>query len=284
MKIKHVANFVNKCEYFFCHFTQPIKTLNIQRGDMYINHRNNFNCRILSIWKIWYFMGNVCFCNSITELRLDQNHIDHIIFLMMFVGFLHVWVVICVNEYLFIVWTVSDVVTELRELQPGPRDFEARGVVGRGHFAEVRVVREKSTGDIYAMKVMDKTSLRSQENVRMFLATFNSESWLVILATGSMIIVHWCGTLYCCQRMDLLTCILSCSPPGRFLWRREGHPCSQFQPLDPSAPACLPGQGQCLPGKDLTFWCLLSKMCCDMKDVTLSGFACVDMAVWLCQQ
>lgn len=73
---------------------------------------------------------------------------------------------------MFILWTVSDVVTELRELQPGPRDFEARAVVGRGHFAEVRVVREKSTGDIYAMKVMDKTSLRSQENVSLFL---NSE-------------------------------------------------------------------------------------------------------------
>lgn len=62
---------------------------------------------------------------------------------------------------------VSDVVGELRELQPAPRDFEPRAVVGRGHFAEVRVVREKATGDIYAMKVMDKTSLRSQENVSL---------------------------------------------------------------------------------------------------------------------
>ena len=58
-------------------------------------------------------------------------------------------------------------VAELRELQPGPSDFEVRGVVGRGHFAEVQVVREKATGDIYAMKVMDKTSLRSQENVSL---------------------------------------------------------------------------------------------------------------------
>lgn len=81
-------------------------------------------------------------------------------------------------------------VTELRELQPGPRDFEARGVVGRGHFAEVRVVREKSTGDIYAMKVMDKTSLRNQENVCVFPATLNFDSWLVVLAIEAMIIVH----------------------------------------------------------------------------------------------
>ncbi|KAG5272180.1 hypothetical protein AALO_G00162540 [Alosa alosa] len=77
----------------------------------------------------------------------------------------------------------SDVVAELRELQPGPRDFELRAVVGRGHFAEVRVVQEKSTGDIYAMKVMDKTSLRSQENVAFFeeekaILALNSSPWI----------------------------------------------------------------------------------------------------------
>ncbi|XP_031433366.1 citron rho-interacting kinase isoform X3 [Clupea harengus] len=77
----------------------------------------------------------------------------------------------------------SDVVAELRELQPGPSDFEVRGVVGRGHFAEVQVVREKATGDIYAMKVMDKTSLRSQENVAFFeeektILALNSSPWI----------------------------------------------------------------------------------------------------------
>ncbi|KAL2100158.1 hypothetical protein ACEWY4_004552 [Coilia grayii] len=77
----------------------------------------------------------------------------------------------------------SDVVGELQELQPGPRDFEQRGVVGRGHFAEVRVVKEKATGDIYAMKVMDKTSLRSQENVAFFeeersILALSSSPWI----------------------------------------------------------------------------------------------------------
>ncbi|XP_030631130.1 citron Rho-interacting kinase [Chanos chanos] len=62
----------------------------------------------------------------------------------------------------------SDVVAELRELQPGPQDFEVRGVVGRGHFADVRVVKEKATGDIYAMKVMNKNCLRSQDRVAFF--------------------------------------------------------------------------------------------------------------------
>uniref|UniRef100_A0A4W5P441 Citron Rho-interacting kinase n=1 Tax=Hucho hucho TaxID=62062 RepID=A0A4W5P441_9TELE len=53
----------------------------------------------------------------------------------------------------------------LHELQPGLRDFEKRGVVGRGRFAEVQVVRERSTGDVCALKVMEKAGLRSKENV-----------------------------------------------------------------------------------------------------------------------
>lgn len=62
-------------------------------------------------------------------------------------------------------------VTELRALQPGVNDFELCAVVGRGHFAEVRVVREKTTGDVCALKVMDKAVLRNQANVR---PTFDS--------------------------------------------------------------------------------------------------------------
>ncbi|XP_066515715.1 citron rho-interacting kinase isoform X2 [Hoplias malabaricus] len=62
----------------------------------------------------------------------------------------------------------SDVVAELRQLQPGKKDFEVRGLVGRGRFAEVQVVKEKSTGDVYAMKVMDKNCLRTQDNVAFY--------------------------------------------------------------------------------------------------------------------
>lgn len=61
--------------------------------------------------------------------------------------------------------SVSDVVAELQQLQPSKKDFEVRGVVGRGRFAEVQVVKEKATGDVYAMKVMDKDCLRTQDNV-----------------------------------------------------------------------------------------------------------------------
>ncbi|XP_022521555.2 citron rho-interacting kinase isoform X2 [Astyanax mexicanus] len=77
----------------------------------------------------------------------------------------------------------SDVVTELEQLQPGKRDFEVRGVVGRGRFAEVQVVKEKATGDVYAMKVMDKNWLRSQDNVAFYeeersILTLSSSPWI----------------------------------------------------------------------------------------------------------
>ncbi|XP_048875200.1 citron rho-interacting kinase isoform X3 [Brienomyrus brachyistius] len=81
-----------------------------------------------------------------------------------------------VNKY-------TNVVAELRELQPGPQDFDLCGVVGRGQFAEVRVVRERATGDIYAMKVMEKACLRSMENV----ACFEEERTLLALSSSPWI-------------------------------------------------------------------------------------------------
>ncbi|NXW95581.1 CTRO kinase, partial [Alopecoenas beccarii] len=62
----------------------------------------------------------------------------------------------------------AETITELRELQPSVKDFEVKSVVGCGHFADVKVVREKATGDVYAMKVMSKESLLAQEHVSFF--------------------------------------------------------------------------------------------------------------------
>ena len=62
----------------------------------------------------------------------------------------------------------SDIIAELQELQPSVKDFEVRSVVGCGQFAEVQVVREKATGDVYAMKVMKKKALLAQEQVGVF--------------------------------------------------------------------------------------------------------------------
>uniref|UniRef100_A0A8C3XWA0 Citron Rho-interacting kinase n=1 Tax=Chelydra serpentina TaxID=8475 RepID=A0A8C3XWA0_CHESE len=62
----------------------------------------------------------------------------------------------------------SETVAELRELLPSVKDFEVKSLVGSGHFAEVQVVREKVTGDVYAMKMMSKESLLAREHVSFF--------------------------------------------------------------------------------------------------------------------
>ncbi|NWX40128.1 CTRO kinase, partial [Steatornis caripensis] len=62
----------------------------------------------------------------------------------------------------------AETIAELRELQPSVKDFEVKSVVGCGHFADVKVVREKVTGDVYAMKVMSKESVLAQEHVSFF--------------------------------------------------------------------------------------------------------------------
>lgn len=40
-----------------------------------------------------------------------------------------------------------------------------RKVIGRGHFGDVQLVREKQTGDVYAMKILRKSDTLSQQAV-----------------------------------------------------------------------------------------------------------------------
>ncbi|XP_068509880.1 citron Rho-interacting kinase isoform X12 [Anas acuta] len=77
----------------------------------------------------------------------------------------------------------AETIAELRELQPSAKDFEVKSVVGCGHFADVKVVREKATGDVYAMKVMSKESLLAQEHVSFFeeersILSQNTSPWI----------------------------------------------------------------------------------------------------------
>ncbi|NWS67871.1 CTRO kinase, partial [Crotophaga sulcirostris] len=77
----------------------------------------------------------------------------------------------------------AEMITELRELQPSVKDFEVKSVVGCGHFADVKVVRERVTGDVYAMKVMSKESLLAQEHVSFFeeersILSQNTSPWI----------------------------------------------------------------------------------------------------------
>ncbi|XP_044304797.1 citron Rho-interacting kinase isoform X2 [Varanus komodoensis] len=76
----------------------------------------------------------------------------------------------------------SGSIAEFQELQPSVKDFEVKSLVGRGHFAEVQVVREKATGDVYAMKVMSKAALL-QDPVSFFeeernILSQNTSPWI----------------------------------------------------------------------------------------------------------
>ncbi|XP_053724608.1 citron rho-interacting kinase isoform X2 [Synchiropus splendidus] len=77
----------------------------------------------------------------------------------------------------------SEAITELQALQPRLQDFEVRAVVGQGHFAKVQVVREKSTGDVCALKVMEKAVLRTHDNAVFYeeerrILSLSSSPWI----------------------------------------------------------------------------------------------------------
>jgi serine/threonine protein kinase len=57
------------------------------------------------------------------------------------------------------------VIEEIRKLRICSDDFEVKTVIGRGHFGEVKLVREKVTGDVYALKTLRKHDTLSQQHV-----------------------------------------------------------------------------------------------------------------------
>ena len=61
--------------------------------------------------------------------------------------------------------TDKSTINEVKSLRISINDFEVKDVIGRGHFGEVQVVREKASGDVYAMKVLRKDDTLSKENV-----------------------------------------------------------------------------------------------------------------------
>ncbi|XP_022249330.1 citron Rho-interacting kinase-like [Limulus polyphemus] len=74
-------------------------------------------------------------------------------------------------------------IQELRLLRVNVADFEMKKIIGRGHFGEVQVVREKQTGDVYAMKVLSKAEILSQQNI----AFYEEERDIMVKAASSWI-------------------------------------------------------------------------------------------------
>lgn len=57
----------------------------------------------------------------------------------------------------------KNVIHDLKRLRVNILDFEIKDVIGRGHFGEVHVVKEKQTGDTYAMKTIKKCDTTDQK-------------------------------------------------------------------------------------------------------------------------
>ncbi|ESP05103.1 hypothetical protein LOTGIDRAFT_53739, partial [Lottia gigantea] len=81
----------------------------------------------------------------------------------------------CGHDYLYRNANVScfikkykNTISKVKELRVNSGDFEVKNVVGRGHFGEVQVVTEKSTGMVFAMKVLRKADLLSQPDISFY--------------------------------------------------------------------------------------------------------------------
>lgn len=77
------------------------------------------------------------------------------------------------------------IIAELKKLRVNISDFEVKNVIGRGHFGEVHVVKEKQTGDIYAMKTIKKHQSLEERNVSFReernIMAFGNSMWLTSL-------------------------------------------------------------------------------------------------------
>lgn len=72
---------------------------------------------------------------------------------------------------------------ELKRLRVNMTDFEIKQIIGRGHFGEIHVVRERQTGHIYAMKSIRKTDSveKTSFDIERDIMAFSNSPWLTAL-------------------------------------------------------------------------------------------------------
>ncbi|XP_063683842.1 citron Rho-interacting kinase-like isoform X2 [Bolinopsis microptera] len=122
------------------------------------------------------------------------------------------------KAYASFIQKYDSLVTELNGLKLTKEDFEPKNVIGRGHFGEVRLVREKYTGCVYAMKTLNKQATLDQDSSAFF------ENERNIMANGSS---PWLTALeYAFQDHENLYLVMEFHPGGdllSFLTRQESQ-------------------------------------------------------------
>lgn len=66
----------------------------------------------------------------------------------------------------------ASTIAEVKKLRISMADFEVKDVIGRGHFGEVQVVREKASGTVYALKTLHKHETLAQHEVCQLMALY----------------------------------------------------------------------------------------------------------------
>ncbi|RZB66637.1 citron Rho-interacting kinase, partial [Asbolus verrucosus] len=77
----------------------------------------------------------------------------------------------------------KNTILELKRLRVNITDFEIKDIIGRGHFGEVHVVKEKQTGDIYAMKMIRKCDSleKTSFDIERDIMAFTHSHWITSL-------------------------------------------------------------------------------------------------------
>ena len=56
----------------------------------------------------------------------------------------------------------------LKKLRVSINDFDVKGIIRQGHFGEIQVARERGTENVYALKILHKADVLSQQNVSFY--------------------------------------------------------------------------------------------------------------------
>ncbi|XP_045137030.1 citron rho-interacting kinase-like [Portunus trituberculatus] len=107
-----------------------------------------------------------------------------------------------VNKY-------RNTIHEVRNLRVNLNDFEQKKVIGKGKFGVVQVVREKATGNVYALKILRKSDTLSQKHV-----TFYEEERDILAKATSAWMTH---LHYAFQDAQQLYLVMDFHPGGDLL-------------------------------------------------------------------
>lgn len=62
-------------------------------------------------------------------------------------------------------YIVSTTVDAIKKQRVNPNDFTTIKIIGQGHFGQVKVVKEKQTGEVLALKCIRKSEILTQQEV-----------------------------------------------------------------------------------------------------------------------